>query len=169
MRAMLFTLLVLLSAPAAAPAGADPHWPVVRVGTVHWQGGDLAFTDRARGSDATLRLRDVDLHGDGLAIGVDAPPGRIGVAAVLPGIAVPFGFEPTVRTEFRLPQPSKPNDVMTFNAGLFGSTTCCVIRHATGSVTYVVVCVTATWSGAVLVVERLAGRPRHQLPDTSFA
>ena len=34
-----------------------------------------------------------------------------------------------------LPQPSKPNDVMTFNAGMFGSTTCCVIRHPTGSVT----------------------------------
>lgn len=89
------------AAPAAAPASAGPHWPVVRVGTVHWQGGDLAFTDRARGSDATLRLRDVDLHGDGLAIGVDAPPGRIGVAAVLPGIAARAQLDATVQPQIR--------------------------------------------------------------------
>ena len=55
------------------------------------------------------------------------------VLHVLAGIAVPSGLEPTVRTEFRLPQPSKPNDVTTFEAGMFGSTTCCVIRHPTGS------------------------------------
>ncbi len=55
--------------------------------------------------------------------------------AVLAGITVPSGFEPTVRTEFRLPQPSKPNVVVTFDAGMSGSTTCCVIRHPTGSVT----------------------------------
>lgn len=90
------------AAPAIAPTtAADGRWPVVRVGSVRWQGGDLAFTDRTRGADATLRLRDVDLHGDGLALGVDAPAGRLGIAAVLPGVAARAQLDATVRPQIR--------------------------------------------------------------------
>jgi hypothetical protein len=90
--------------PAAAPTptGAAPQRPAVRVGSLRWRGADLTFTDATRsgetlrmpgadlalpdatrGAGATLRLADVDVHGDGLAFGVDAPPGRLHVRAML--------------------------------------------------------------------------------------
>jgi len=87
------------AAPAVAPTAAA--LPVVRVGALRWLGGDLAFTDEARGADATLRLRDVELRGDGLAVGVDAPPGRLGFAAALPGIAARAQFDATVQPHAR--------------------------------------------------------------------
>lgn len=71
-------------ADAARPAGALPR---LRLGALAWSGADLSFTDAARGADALLRLQAVDVRGDALAFGVDAPPGRLELAFAAPGVA----------------------------------------------------------------------------------
>ena len=65
--------------PAADSPATARALPRVRIGALSWQGAEVSYIDEARGPDATLQLTEVDVRGDALAFGVDAPPGRVEV------------------------------------------------------------------------------------------
>ena len=72
--------------PAADSSAAARALPRVRVGALDWQGAEVSYTDATRGPEATLQLTGVDVRGDALAFGVDAPPGRVAVRFAAPGV-----------------------------------------------------------------------------------
>lgn len=78
-----------LEAPAAAPAPkaaapfAAPTWPRLRLGTLHWSGANVQFTDASLTPPATLALGDTELSIDALTLGAEAPPGRLVFATSL--------------------------------------------------------------------------------------
>ncbi len=83
--------------PAAQPAAPAPAaaLPTVRVGALDWRGLALVWRDAHKDPVAELRVEDLELSGQGLALACDAPPGTALVRAAVPGIAE--RFEGTLR------------------------------------------------------------------------
>ncbi len=75
------------SEPPGAQAAAQPPLPQLRLGAFSWSGADLTLIDRRGAAPVTLAVTDVDVRADGLAFGVDAPPGRAQFQLRAPGLA----------------------------------------------------------------------------------
>jgi len=85
--------------PAAPPAGIT--LPTIHVGAIDWQAAQLAYTDASFEPPAELRLQDLKLQSDGLAIGEAAPKGRLVASFGLPDVTDRFAAEWSIE-----PRPS---------------------------------------------------------------
>ncbi|MBL8730593.1 MAG: DUF748 domain-containing protein [Planctomycetes bacterium] len=75
------------AATAGAPAAASSApftWPRIQVQSFDWRGIDVHLVDLSLAAPAELAL-GLELHGERLAVGLDAPPGRLTARARVPG------------------------------------------------------------------------------------
>jgi len=69
-----------------APSDAAIALPQVRLGALRWSGARVTLLDRSTTPETSLSLDDVDVRADAIALGCDAPPGRLVATARLPGV-----------------------------------------------------------------------------------